>query len=86
MNRDIVDILQHSIARRHVYKEIENHWPAAENAPTTEGQSWYTFRNLFDFGQLWRAIVRSLIQIGGRVIPRWNRLAEVKKTPLTERV
>jgi len=33
MNRDIVDILQHSIARRHVYKVTENHWPAAENAP-----------------------------------------------------
>jgi len=43
------------------------------------------FSNLCDFGQLWRAIVRSLIQMGGRVIPRWNRLAELKKTPLTVR-
>ena len=86
VNRDIPDILQRSLAHRHIYKVTENRWSRAENAPTTEGQNWYTFRNLCDFGQLWRAIVRSLIQIGGRVIPRWNRLAKLKKTPLTERV
>jgi len=38
VNRDIVDIFQRSIARRHVYNVTENRWPAAENAPTTEGQ------------------------------------------------
>ena len=83
VNRAIVDILQRLIARQHVYKVTKNRWPAAEIAPTTEGQNWYTFRNLCDFGQLWRAILRSLIQIRGRMIPRWKRLAELKKMPLT---
>jgi len=63
-------------------------WISARGRSYTPAK-FYTFRN-FEiwaiFGQIWCAIARSLIKVGGRVIPRWNRLSEMKKTPFTERV
>ena len=51
ISRDDSGILKQSIAHGQVYKATKNSWSMAENAPTTEGQIWYTFRNLCDFGQ-----------------------------------
>jgi len=54
VNRDIQDVLQRSIERRHVYTVTENRWSTAENAPTAEDQTCGIAPQNFKIGLLRR--------------------------------